>query len=465
MLGDIDGDGYDDLAIGAPSQVLGENLYGAGTVHLFAGGPDGYSTTDSTELREFPMHSELDGFGTAISPAGDFDGDGASDFVVLAPGEDSPAAFDSTVFANPADCPQSRGNSGAAWFFLGGDGMPSAPSFVWFGRQSNAALRRVAGPLDWNGDGLDDLVFSEPGYSADGPNNRGAVFVLFGRSRDPAGVHVICAPDVQLEGLRANDQLGSAIAPLGDLDADGCDDLAVGVPGEDFAGSNGGSLKIFFGAGGTGCRQEPEVITMANSVSSDNFATAVAGGGDADGDGIPDVLVSAWNRSIGLGNELGSVWLVPGWYLTTLPPEPADGSDPSLLWPFSPEADRYQLNGWIDDERFGISVAFVPDFTDDGRAGIAVGGPTGKLGGLYDSGGVRVHSVDITAGGTWGHFVRSEPDAVLGGENHHTAGADVGRWIVGGLRDGSPILVVGGPEAHSNSISGGAAWALDLSRD
>jgi len=290
------------------------------------------------------------------------------------------------------------------------------------------------------------------------------VQVVYGRAEDPAGITVICSADEFFSGLRSNDAFGSAVASLGDLDQDGCDDIAVTAVGEDLSGSGGGSIRVLFGYGND-CREEPGVITLSSTVSGDQFGAQLAAGEDADGDGLPDLIVSAWNRSVGIGNELGSVWLVPGWYLASIPVEDWTGSDPELLWPFALDDERYRLNGWIDDEQFGISLDFVPNFTDDGRAGIAVGGPVGQLGGLYDSGGVRLHSVDISSSGSWGHFIEPRPDVIFGGENHHGPGARVGAVIDGGLRDGAPVLVVGGPGAHTLSTSGGSAWVLELEAD
>ncbi|MEE2827613.1 MAG: hypothetical protein VX498_00375 [Myxococcota bacterium] len=466
LVGDIDGDGHDDLAVGAPGQLLSPSLEGAGTLHLFAGTPEGFVTDQSTQIREFPGHAANDAFGTTVSPAGDFDGDGYDDLVVLAPGGDRPNSFDESQFANPTACPGSRSNAGAAWIFSGGESLPSLPSFVWYGPKNNSVISRVAGPLDWNGDGWDDLVIADPTYEDDGPNNAGALFFLSGRPADASGITVLCSADQVIEGLHGGDQLGSSVTVLGDLDGDGCDEIAVGSPSEDLAGNNGGGLRILFGWGGPTCRPEGAVITMANTPaqSGDNFGSSLAGNADADGDGLPDLLVGAWNRTIGIGNQIGSVWFLPGWYLASLPPEPLTGTDPMLLWPASPDSERYRIDGWIDDERFGISLAFVPNFTEDGRAGLAIGGPTGKLGGLYDSGGVRIHHVDAS-GGSWAHFIDPLPDAVMGGENFHGPGADLGRWISGGLRDGEPILIVGATGADSVSPDGGTAWAIDLRLD
>jgi len=464
VLGDINADGADDLAVGVPFQHQSATLGAAGVVHLFLGANDGsgYPLTDAEEIRDFGQATANDFFGSALAPAGDFNGDGTADFVVFATGEDRPGSF-SADFVNPGDCPGGRSGAGAAWVFLGGDPLPSAPSFVWYGSRVNAGINRVAGPLDWNGDGLADLVFGEPGYS-DGLGTRGAVSIVYGRPADPAGITVICSPDELFVGLHAGDGFGSAVTSLGDLDDDGCDDLGASARGEDLAGSGGGSVRVLYGHGG-GCRAETAVVTMSASVPNDQFGAQLAGGHDADGDGLPDLVVSAWDRSVGIGNEIGSVWFLPGEYLAAIPTEEWTGEDPNLLWPIAIDDERYRIDGWIDDEEFGVALALVPDFTVDGRAGIAIGGPVGQLGGLYNSGGVRIHSLDISSGGSWGHFISPIPAAVFGGENHHGEGARVGATLAGGLRDGLPVLVVGAPGAHSLSTSGGAAWVMDLSED
>ena len=114
---------------------------------------------------------------------------------------------------------------------------------------------------------------------------------------------------------------------------------------------------------------------------------------------------------------------------------------------------------------FDFDLQHYPNFTPDGRAGIAVGGPAGQLGGLYNSGGVRVHSLDISSIHSWEHFIEPQADAVVGGENHHSAGARVGARIDAGLRDGRAVLAVSGPGAHSLSTSGGAAWVIEFETD
>jgi len=463
VLGDVNADGWDDLAIASPFQHQSSTLSQAGVVHLFFGASDGsgYELSDNLPIRDFGQVSANDYLGSALGPAGDFNGDGTDDYVVFAAGEDRPSSF-GAEFANPGECPGARSGAGAAWIFLGGDPLPSVPSFVWYGSRTNAAIGRVTAPLDWNGDGVDDLVFGEAGFS-EGLTGRGAVSVLYGRADDPSGVTVLCSADEQFVGLHAGDGFGSGVTSMGDLDGDGCDDLAATATGEDLAGTGGGSIRVLYGHNDMGtCRENVAVTTLSATISNDQFGAQVAGGHDADGDGVPDLTVSAWNRSIGLGNQLGSVWFLPGEYLAAIPSEDWTGLNPNLLWPIAIDDARYRVDGWIDDEQFGFALVLLPNFTDDGRAGIAVGGPVGQLGGLYNSGGVRIHSINISSGGSWGHFIEPTPDAVFGGENHHSDGARVGASLAGGLRDGSPVLVVGGPTANSLSTSGGAAWVMEL---
>ena len=461
LLGDIDGDGRTDIGVGAPYQHGSSGATDIGAAHVFVSPTEALSSEVPWALGGFPMHGLGDYLGATLAPAGDFDGDGYDDFILFAPGEDRPSSY-GTEFSDPATCAGTRTGAGAAWIFRGGEELPTSPSFVFWGAATNAALAIVAEPLDWNGDGLTDLAFGEPTYSTSGLPGRGAVRILEGRPWSGAGIDAICSHDEALLGLRSIDNFGTSITRLGDLDGDGCDELAVGAPREDLAGTDGGSIRVLFGHGES-CRTEPAVITMSGQVSLDEFARTLVGGQDLDGDGLPDLVVSAYERSVGIGNELGSVWMVPGYFLASIEPEPWTGNDPDILWPFAIDDSRYRLNGWIDDEEFGASLALVPNVTTDGRPGIAVGAPLANLGGLYESGGVRIHVVDTSASGTWGHFLDPDPVAVFGGENHHGGGAEVGDRLYGGVRQGEPTLLIGGTGAHSLSTSGGAAWAVDLS--
>ena len=461
LLGDIDGDGRSDIGVGSPYQHGSDGAADIGTAHVFFSSTEALNSESPWALGGFAMHGLGDYLGATLAPAGDFDGDGYDDFIVFAPGEDRPSSY-GIDFSDPAACAGARTGAGAAWIFRGGEELPTGPSFVFWGAATNAALAVVAEPLDWNGDGLTDLAFGEATYSTSGVPGRGAVRILEGRPWSGLGIDAICNHDEALLGLRSIDNFGTSVSRLGDLDGDGCEELAVGAPREDLAGTNGGSIRILFGHGES-CRAEPGVITMSGQISEDEFARTLVGGGDLDGDGLPDLVVSASERSVGIGNELGSVWMVPGYFLASIEPEFWTGSDPEILWPFAIDDSRYRLDGWVDDEEFGAALALVPNVTEDGRPGIAIGAPLANLGGLHESGGVRLHIVDTSASGSWGHFLDPDPVAVFGGENHHGDGAEVGDRLYGGVRQGEPTLLIGGTGAHSLSTSGGAAWAVDLS--
>ena len=220
VVGDVNGDGHPDVAVGAPDASPSGRAK-AGIVHIVFGpyAVDGDLATASG-LRIVGAAAG-DGLGTAVTPAGDLDGDGLADVLVGAPHGD--------------------GGAGAAYVVRG---------------------RRDAGVAD----------LAAPGA---------------------AFMHVT--------GAQFGDGLGTAVAGMGDVDADGVPDLAVGSPGADRAGKDGGAVDVVFGsrAGGTadvgalGDRGYA-VIGPAGAVAG----LALAPAGDVDSDGRADLVLGAPGRRI-----------------------------------------------------------------------------------------------------------------------------------------------------------------------
>jgi hypothetical protein len=190
--------------------------------------------------------------------------------------------------------------------------------------------------------------------------------------------------------LEDDDRFGSAIANIGDLEADGVIDLAVGAPLDDDGGSDRGALWILFmNDDGTVDIEQKISATEGNFTASlddnDNFGSAVAGLGDLNGDNILDIAVGAPLDDDG-GNDRGAVWIL---FMN------ADGT---VQFSQKISSTDGGLTETLDDNgQFGSAVANIGDLNNDGITDIAVGSPLSDDGG-GDRGAVWI--VFLNANGT-----------------------------------------------------------------
>jgi len=235
-IGDLDGDGVNDIAVG-------EHL--ANKIHILLMNTDGTvkSTTEiNSSTTDGPTLAANDRFGVSVANIGDLDGDGVNDLAVGAH-RDNGAGGDLT-------------KSGAVHIIFmktGGDLVKSTEEI----NDSTTSLELAANDMfgisvanigDLDGDGVNDLAV---GASYDSTNNSGAVHIIFMnidgtvKSTEEINSSTTCTSSPCLE-LAANDQFGSSIANIGDLDGNGVIDLAVGAWFDDAGGSNRGAVHIFF---------------------------------------------------------------------------------------------------------------------------------------------------------------------------------------------------------------------------
>ncbi|MFF1402220.1 FG-GAP-like repeat-containing protein [Streptomyces sp. NPDC058294] len=305
---DFDGDGYADLAVGAPNATVGGRA-GAGYVAVMYGGPHGLSTGHRAILSRATAGIPGDpvkgqGFGRQVSE-GDLDGDGYADLVV---GSGSPRDGGAVVWGGPRGLSGGRqipatdtqtgdfdgdGRLDLAVFsagFGGGDDPAGTTATIWKGPLKRTGTPAARTPLDpdhlqyidirdgdtgdINGDGRTDLVLT--GYCGDGSNC--SVLYLSG----PAGL------------TRVTDQHpgGDGAAAIGDLDGDGYDDLVTGFQNDD-------AVWVMYGsAAGLGGRDTWKRFTQdtpgvpGSREETDEFGQSVAVG-DITGDGIDDLAVGA----------------------------------------------------------------------------------------------------------------------------------------------------------------------------
>jgi len=467
VVPDVDGDGLDDLFVGAPGAPHRADLMRSGEGLLYRGRAGGsFEEAPAMRVGGFSTHGGWQALGTDVGTAGDFDGDGANDLAIVGGWTPMPPTFDAT-FANPNECAPGvwRWGSGALFVLRGGDGaLPSAtPSFAYYGPEDNSTIQRVRGGFDFDGDGLDDLLASSPWWDGVAGQNTGGVALLRGRDRAANGLTtVVCAPDWILHGAGVNWGYGASMAVLGDLDADGCDEVAVGVPGEAHADNQywRGAVHVLWGAGASCARSEVEETVVVGAFDWAQVGTSMDAGEDVDGDHVPDLAVSGVYLSV-RGDTVGAAWVVSGAYLAGLPRAAAgDGTLADAPMPLTPGTGVWRVEGRVQGEELGRGVALVPGASGRGRAGLAVGGPLADLSGAFGSGGVRVHRF-VTGDPILPDGLDPEPIAVFGGETdplYSYLGSRVGAAVV----DGVTLLVTSAPRSDALGLDCGAVYAVPI---
>jgi hypothetical protein len=266
--GDVNGDGFDDVIVGADGFDGGE-----GKAFAYYGSASGLSTTADWTATSGQLDAA---FGGSVGSAGDANGDGYDDVVVgaLYWGDD-------------------QVSEGAAFVYQGSaSGLSTTPSWMADGDQSTAYFgSSVGGAGDVNGDGFDDVVVGAPQYD-DGQTDEGRAFVFHGSA---AGLS--STPAWTAESNKASAFFGVSVGTAGDVNADGFDDAMVGA----YVYAGRGAAFAYHGSA-SGLSPTPNWTVKSNQEAAD-FGISVGTGGDFDGDGYADVLVGAHQYDHGQPNE------------------------------------------------------------------------------------------------------------------------------------------------------------------
>ncbi len=273
--GDVNGDGYSDVIVGADKYDNGQTDEGAAFV--YHGSAAGVSTTISTQLE---INQSIANMGISVASAGDVNGDGYSDVI---------------IGANFYDNGQT--DEGAAFVYHGSaTGISTGIATQLESNQAGATMgRSVASAGDVNGDGYSDVIVGA--YLFDnGQTDEGAAFVFHGSA---TGISTSIA--TQLESNQANAQMGISVASAGDVNGDGYSDVIVGANKYDNGQTDEGVAFVYHGSA-SGISTTIATQLESNQANA-NMGVAVASAGDVNGDGYSDVIVGAWQYSNGQTTE------------------------------------------------------------------------------------------------------------------------------------------------------------------
>lgn len=309
--GDVNNDGYADVIAGAPG--ISSNTGGA---YVYYGGSSMNNVADVS----LSGQSAGEQFGYSVSHTGDVNGDGYSDVIV---GAYAYAGF-----------------TGRAYAFFGSAVMDNSVDIIFASGDAGSGYGvSVSSAGDVNADGYRDIIVSE----LLGPGSFGKAFVYYG------GQNMDNAADVIMTGATPADYFGSSVSSAGDMNGDGFDDVIVGAL---YFNSQTGAAYIYYG--GTSMNNTADV-TLNGVAGADLFGASVAGAGDVNGDGYKDVIIGA-RQNDASGSNSGCAYLFWGGAAVNNVPDAV-------------------FSGNIVNDQFGFSVASAGDVNRDGYTDLIIGTP------------------------------------------------------------------------------------------
>ena len=457
--GDINGDGFDDLIIGAPRVDI--NGIDSGSSYVVFGTSNNMGASFNLSTLNGSNGFRLDGVAaadynsTSVSSAGDINGDGFDDLIIGANGADNNTNLSGSsyvVFGTDSNLGASVNLStldGSNGFRLDGVALSDYSGYS------------VSGGGDINGDGFDDIIIGA--YRAD-PNGTfsGASYVVFGTSNAMTSTVSLSTLDgsngFRIDGVTASDQSGISLSSAGDINGDGFDDLIIGANGADINGSASGSSYVVFGTNANlGTNISLSSLDGSNgfridgSAAGDEAGISVSSAGDVNGDGFGDLIIGA-HLTNSNGVDSGSSYVVFGTdtnmgasiNLSTL-----DGSN------------GFRLDGDVTNDLSGVSVSSAGDVNGDGFDDIIIGAHQADPNGNDSGSSYVVFGTDSNLGAS---IDLSTLDGSNGFRLDGVSAGDLSGYTVssaGDLNgDGYDDLIIGAYNADPNGSNSGSSYVI-----
>ncbi|MEO6540218.1 MAG: integrin alpha, partial [Ferruginibacter sp.] len=334
--GDVNGDGYSDVIVGAHGSSGGLTLV-EGVAYIYHGSAAGLSATPASTRSDSNQIDAL--YGNCVASAGDVNGDGYSDVIVGASGYND----------------GSNNDEGRAFVYHGSvSGISATPnSLLDDANQAYAFFGvEVACAGDVNGDGYSDVIIGAYGYDDGGNSNEGRGYVHYGSS---SGLSTSIGRVLD-DANQAFASYGVSVASAGDVNGDGYSDVIIGAKQfDDGANADEGRAFVYHGSPAGLSASPTNTLDDANQAGA-NFGYKVALAGDVNGDGYSDVIIGAYQYDDGVNTLEGRAFVYHG-SVTGLSATP---------------------NSTLDDcnqagAQFGYSVSSAGDVNGDGYSDVIIG--------------------------------------------------------------------------------------------
>ncbi len=433
--GDVNGDGYDDILIGARGNDEGGT--DAGQIYLILGSPLNWSMDFNLSRSDASfIGNARNQAGGCVAGAGDVNGDGYDDFLIGAHLNSDAGTYTGRTYlifgkASGWSMDTDIDDSNASF---GGENV------------NDMASNSIAGVGDVNGDGFDDILIGAR-YNDEGGNNAGQTYLILGRDSGWSMNISLSNANASFWGEKPGDNSGTSVAGVGDVNKDGFDDILIGAPRNNDSGLDSGKTYLILGKK-SGWLMDTNLSSANASFigESENHVSgySVEGAGDVNGDAYDDILIGAIGASNGPNRGAGRTYCVfgksNGWRM-----------DVNL------STSNASFIGEGGSDRAGWSVAGAGDVNNDGYDDILIGAYMASFHGFASG---RTYLILGNSSSLSMNTDLSQADASFWGEKQ-LDGAGCSVASAGDVnRDGFDDILIGAFKNDEGSINSGQTYLI-----